>query len=55
MTFTVIESYTDHFDRYTIDLETLDDLATLSDRFGGHQFTISMTAMTIAVDFVDAE
>lgn len=53
MTFTVIESYNDHFNRYTIDLETLDDLATLSDKFGGHQFTISMVAMTIAVDFSD--
>ena len=52
MTFTVIELYSFTVNRYTIDLETLDDLATLGhDRFGDAPMTINWATMTITVNF----
>lgn len=52
MTFTVIEKYSYTINRYTIDLESLDDLASLGqDRFGGAPMTINWADMTITVIF----
>ena len=49
MTFIVIECYTDHTDRYTLDVETLDDLAVLADKFGRKSMLINFEDMTIMV------
>lgn len=44
MTFTVIDP---NGNRYTIDLETLDDLSSLADRYGWMPFKVNMIDMTI--------
>ena len=52
MTFTVIENYSFTVNRYTVDVETLDDLFALGhDRFGDVPMTIDWGAMTITVTF----
>lgn len=52
MTFTVIEIYSFTTNRYTLDVDTLDELATLGrDRFGNVPMTISWAEMTITVKF----
>ena len=52
MTFTVIELYSFTVNRYTVDVETLDDLFTLGhDRFGDAPMTINWAEMTITVKF----
>lgn len=52
MTFTVIELYSFTVNRYTLDIETLDDLFALGhDRFGDTPMTIDWTNLTITVKF----
>ena len=53
MTFTIIERYTYTVNRYTLDVETLDDLFALGhDRFGDTPMTIDWSTMTITIDLV---
>lgn len=49
MTFTVIECCGNESTRYTLDIETLDDLATLADRFGRKSVLVNFEDMTIMV------
>ena len=52
MTFTVIEIFSFTVNRYTLDIETLDQLFALGhDRFGDAPMTIDWSAMTITVKF----
>ena len=52
MTFTIIERYTYTVNRYTLDVETLDDLFALGhDRFGDAPMTIDWATLTITVTF----
>lgn len=52
MTFTVIEIYSFTVNRYTLDIETLDELFTLGhDRFGDTPMTIDWAELTITVKF----
>ncbi len=52
MTFTIIERYTFTVNRYTMDIESLDELFALGrDRFSGTPMTIDWAAMTITVVF----
>jgi len=47
MTFTVIDP---NGKRYTIDLETLDDLQALADRYGWMPFNINFIDMVITLN-----
>ena len=49
MTFTVVECLPYESKRYTLDVESLDDLATLADRFGHKSMLINFEEMTITV------
>ena len=50
MTFTVIESYGLASRKYTLDVETLDDLFALGhDCYGGRKLMINFESMTITV------
>ena len=50
MTFTVIECYPyDETKRYFLDIESLDELASLADRFGHKSMLINFEEMTIMV------
>ena len=52
MTFTIIEIYSFTVNRYTLDVETLDDLYALGhDRFGDTPMTIDWASLTITVKF----
>jgi len=46
MTFTVYDLVSEP---YTIDLETLDDLTTLSERYGWEELVVDMRELTIIV------
>lgn len=46
MTFTIL---TATGETYTVDLETLDDLATLADRYGWQELKVDMRELTISV------
>ena len=45
MTFTIINAYTG--DRYTLDIETIDDLLSLSDGYG--TLTIDVQNLTVTI------
>ena len=49
MTFTLITCYSDHSERATLDIETLDELASLADRFGHKSVLVNFEDMTILV------
>ena len=49
MTFTVIECAGTESTRYTLDVETLDDLASLADHFGHKTVLVNFEDMTIMV------
>lgn len=49
MTFTVIECVGNESTRYTIDIETLDELASFADRFGHKSVLVNFEEMTIMV------
>ena len=46
MTFTV---YTVYDEPFTVDLETLDDLATIAERHGWEELVVDMRELTITV------
>jgi Holliday junction resolvase len=49
MTFTVIECVGNESTRYTLDIETLDELASFADRFGHKSVLVNFEEMTIMV------